>query len=111
MGATAGLRMAPGQLTSGTLEIGQKRCSGPLEEGRHTDPHGHSSALSSEGGFQEPDTDAMVGPWVSVKRLCADQRSCALSCCPGLLHPAVDPVWPHSFTAVLSKGRKGIPDV
>lgn len=40
---------------------------GPLEEGRHSDPYGRSSALSLEGSFQEPDTDATVGTWASVR--------------------------------------------
>lgn len=31
----------------------------PLEEGGHSGPYGRSSALSSEGSFLEPDTDAM----------------------------------------------------
>lgn len=39
---------------------------GPLEEGRHSDPYGRSSALSLEGSFQEPDTDAMVGTRVPI---------------------------------------------
>lgn len=45
---------------TGTLVLG------PLEEGRHSDPYGCSSALSLEGSFQEPDTDATVGTWASV---------------------------------------------
>lgn len=39
----------------------------PLEEGRHSDPYGRSSALSLEGSFQELDTDATVGTWASVR--------------------------------------------
>lgn len=39
----------------------------PLKEGRHSDPYGRSSTLSLEGSFQEPDTDATVGTWASVR--------------------------------------------
>lgn len=49
---------------------------GPLEEDRHSDPYGRSSALSLEGSFQEPDTDAMVGTRVPVLVCIAPIHTC-----------------------------------
>lgn len=58
---------------------------GPLKEGGHSDPYGHSSALSPEGSFQELGTNTVVGSWTFVKMLCADGGGLTVSCCPGLL--------------------------